>query len=54
MKLNSSMLRAQTIRLRDKPSANSLEKNISIDLGDESDGVIAKKELRKRMMLKTL
>ena len=44
MKLNSSVLRAQTIRLKTKPSANSLEKNISIDLGDESDGVIAKKE----------
>ena len=44
MKLNSSVLRAQTIRLKTKPSANSLEKNISIDLGDESDGVIAKTE----------
>ena len=44
MKLNSSVLRAQTIRLKTKPSANTLEKNISIDLGDESDGVIAKKE----------
>ena len=44
MKLNSSVLRAQTVRLKTKPSANSLEKNISIDLGDESDGVIAKKE----------
>ena len=42
MKLNSSVLRAQTIRLKTKPSANSLEKNISIDSGDESDGVIAK------------
>ncbi|MAM64412.1 MAG: 30S ribosomal protein S6 [Candidatus Marinimicrobia bacterium] len=42
MKLNSSVLRAQTIRLKSKPSASILEKNITIELKDESDGVIEK------------
>ena len=42
MKLNSSVLRAQTIRLKSKPSASVLEKNITVELKDESDGVIEK------------
>ena len=41
MKLNSSVLRAQTIRLKSKPAASLLEKTITVDL-DESDGAIEK------------
>ena len=42
MKLNSSVLRAQTIRLNSRPSSTSLAKNISADLEDDSDGAIEK------------
>jgi small subunit ribosomal protein S6 len=41
MKLNSSVLRAQTIRLKSKPTASLLEKTITVDL-DEADGAIEK------------
>ena len=41
MKLNSSVLRAQTIRLKSKPTASLLEKTTTVDL-DESDGAIEK------------
>jgi len=41
MKLNSSVLRAQTIRLKSKPTASSLKESISTDL-DESDGAVEK------------
>ena len=42
MKLNSSVLRAQTLRLNSRPSSTSLAKNISADLEDDSDGAIEK------------
>ena len=41
MKLSSSVLRAQTIRLKSKPTASLLDKTITVDL-DESDGAIEK------------
>ena len=41
MKLSSSVLRAQTIRLKSKPTASLLEKTTTVDL-DESDGAIEK------------
>ena len=41
MKLSSSVLRAQTIRLKSKPTASSLQESISTDL-DESDGAVEK------------
>ena len=47
MKLNSSVLRAQTIRLKSKPSASVLEKTITVNLKDESDGVIEKESSKE-------
>ena len=41
MKLNSSVLRAQTIRLKSKPRAGSLQEAIAVD-SDESDGAVEK------------
>ena len=41
MKLNSSVLRAQTIRLKSKPTAGSLQETIAVDSG-ESDGAVEK------------
>ena len=42
MKLNSSVLRAQTLRLNSRPSSTSLANTISADLEDDSDGAIEK------------
>ena len=47
MKLNSSVLRSQTIRLNTRPSASSLDKTIAVELEDDSDGAIEKPNSKK-------
>ena len=47
MKLNSSVLRSQTIRLNTRPSASSLDKTIAVELEDDSDGAIEKPHSKK-------
>ena len=47
MKLNSSVLRSQTIRLNNRPSASSLDKTIAVELEDDSDGAVEKPNSKK-------
>ena len=49
MKLNSSILRSQTIRLGSRPTASVLEKTITIDSEETSDSTIEKETSKETL-----